>query len=112
MVVQTVVENAVKHGVARLRGPARIEISARRRAARLVIEVADTGEGFDLAKVGQVTRPQAGYGLRNILERFRGHFGDDGVLEALRDEGRGMTVVRLTMPLEHDAGSRRGAARA
>ncbi len=110
MVVQTVVENAIKHGVARHRGQATVEISAREVDGRVQIEVADSGEGFDLAEVEGVSRPQGGYGLRNIRERFRGHFGDDASLEARRDDERQMTVVRLTMPLDHDAGARRGAA--
>ena len=39
MTVQTLVENAVKHGVARLSGPARVEISACARDGRLLVDV-------------------------------------------------------------------------
>ena len=39
-----------------------------------------------------------GYGLRNIRERLRGHFGDAASLNVERDTRLGMTVVSVEMP--------------
>jgi len=94
MMVQTLVENAVKHGVSSIRGAGRIEIDARRQGDRLRVEVADNGPGF------QDSEPKgSGYGLRNVRERLRGYFGEEAALEVRRDGGREMTLVSLTLPL-------------
>jgi sensor histidine kinase YesM len=105
MMVQTLVENAVKHGVAQVRGPARIEIDAHMRDDRLVIEVADSGPGP--AEAG--SRPSrsrarrgSGYGLKNIRQRLAGHYGDRAELGLRREEERAMTVARITLPLARD----------
>jgi LytS/YehU family sensor histidine kinase len=45
MLLQTLVENAVKHGISRVRGAGRIDIRASRNGERLRLEVRDTGPG-------------------------------------------------------------------
>src|SRR5258706_6869662 len=45
LILQPLVENAVKHGVAKVAGTGRIEITARRHANRLVVSVGDNGAG-------------------------------------------------------------------
>jgi len=103
MIVQTLVENAVKHGVSAVRGPARIEIDARRDGGLLVIHVADNGPGFDEAAAARNGAKGSSYGLRNIRERFAGYFGGDAELRVTRDEQRAMTVVSIAIPLDHRA---------
>lgn len=105
MMVQTLVENAVKHGVARVRGPSSVELSARRDNDLLIIDVADSGPGFeDGAGIGATRsdrgRAPGGFGLHNIRERLIGHFGDRAELAVRRDPQREMTVVSLIMPVE------------
>ena len=105
MIVQTLVENAIKHGITSVRGPARIEIVARRSEDRLLIEVADNGSGFNETPAQATGSPKNGhgYGLKNVRQRFQGYFGDEAELTVRRDEVRGMTVVGVTMPLRRDA---------
>ena len=62
MVVQTLVENAVKHGVASVRGQGRVDVSARRENDRIVIEVADNGAGPD-AQTSASQPKGEGFGL-------------------------------------------------
>jgi hypothetical protein len=107
MLVQTLVENAVKHGVASITGQGRIEVGARREGRHLVVEVADNGSGFDNGDPATVARSRrlgksTGYGLKNIRQRLRGYFGDDASLTIGRDEARGMTVARISTPADHD----------
>ena len=94
MMLQTLVENAVKHGVSAIRGLARIEIDAGRRGDRLRVEVADNGPGFQ-----EGDAKGSGYGLRNIRDRLRGYFGEEAGLAVQRDDRRQMTLVFLTLPL-------------
>ena len=83
MVVQTLVENAVKHGLTEVRGTAIVSVAAHVEKDRLVISVTDNGPGFTERRA---RRPRSavssrnGYGLANIRQRLRGYFGDDAVL--------------------------------
>ena len=92
LVVHTLVENAVKHGVARTRGPARLEVVARLEAPTLVVEVADDGPG--LATPSEADGE--GFGLRSVRERLAGHYGDAASLALVREGGR--TIARLRIP--------------
>jgi two-component system LytT family sensor kinase len=108
MIVQTLVENAVKHGVAPLTDSGRIEISARREGGRLVVEVADNGTGSPPgARPGRAARRaarSAGYGLKNVRERLAGHFDDRARLSLERDREREMTVARIEIPWDAERG--------
>jgi two-component sensor histidine kinase len=100
MLVHTLVENAVKHGITRMRGPALIEVEARQDADRLIVEVRDNGPGLSNDASPRPGRARSGgYGLRNVRDRLAGHFGDRARLEVLRDEKLRLTVASLDMPL-------------
>jgi K+-sensing histidine kinase KdpD len=73
--VQTLVENAVKHGIERKRGGGAVEVSASRTDNRLLIAVTDSGAG--LSPEGATF----GVGLSNVLGRLRLLYGDDALLE-------------------------------
>jgi two-component system LytT family sensor kinase len=97
MMLQTLIENAIKHGVSQTRGPGRIEIVVRTTSDRVAVEVRDSGPGTD-APVSQ-PREGEGFGLRSVRERLRGHFGDRASLSLTRDDAAGMTVARIEMPV-------------
>ncbi len=103
MVVQTLVENAVKHGVGGIRTQARVEIEATVDASGISIQVRDNGPGFPPTAVGGVPAGNGGYGLRNIRERLHGHFGDAASLDIGRDSALGMTVVAIRLPRTAEA---------
>jgi two-component sensor histidine kinase len=101
MLVHTLVENAVKHGIAQRRGAGTLEIQARTAGNRLVIVVSDNGPGPQTTAEAAALARQAGeqFGLRSVRDRLRGHFGDDAAFTLERDETRGCTVARVTMPV-------------
>jgi signal transduction histidine kinase len=109
MVVQTLVENAVKHGLTEVRGTAIVSVAAHVEKDRLVISVTDNGPGFTSDALAATERVSSrnGYGLANIRRRLRGYFGDDAVLIIRRDEGDGLTVVSVEMPLGRDVRTER-----
>jgi signal transduction histidine kinase len=98
MILQTLVENAVKHGVGAIRAPGKIEVNATVLEERLVIEVRDNGPGFEESAMRSFQSPGGGHGLRNIRERLRGYFGDAALLGVERDDPLGITVVYVEMP--------------
>jgi hypothetical protein len=99
MIVQTLVENAVKHGVGRIRTQGLVEIDAEVTAAGLRIAVGDNGPGFPDAATPAFPPVDGGYGLRNVRERLQGHFGEAACLVIARDTALGMTVVSVHLPL-------------
>ena len=96
MMVHTLVENAVKHGIATTRGAGSIEVRTSRQDGALHIEVRDSGPGF--ADDGENALNTPGHGLKNVQDRLRAHFGEDGHLRFGRDEGASMTTVSIAMP--------------
>ena len=89
MAVQSLVENAVKHGIM-VHGEGDIFVSVTPGEAGLRVEVRDTGPGFDLTAV------PAGHGLDNLAERLQALFGDSAGLRVFRRDGQ--TVVELALP--------------
>jgi hypothetical protein len=104
MLLQTLLENAVKHGVSQERGPGRIDVIVRTTSDQITIEVRNTGPSTrDHAGAGALTRSgQArdgeGFGLRSVRERLQGHFGDRAAFALTRDDAAAMTVARIVMP--------------
>ncbi len=89
MAVQSLVENAVKHGIM-ARGEGEVFVNATVGEAGLTVEVCDTGQGFDLTAV------PAGRGLDNLVERLQALFGDAAGLRVFRRDSQ--TVVELALP--------------
>jgi signal transduction histidine kinase len=94
MLLQTLVENAVKHGISRLRRPGRIDVHAASSVGRMILEVRDTGPG--IGPSGGAEAEGEGFGLRSVRDRLRGHFGDQASLSLTRDAE--VTVARIDMP--------------
>ena len=87
-------ENAVKHGVEPKIGPVHVEVRAGRTAdGRLEITVADDGAGFGTSGSG------GGLGLTNIRERLQQMHGDRAAL-VLKARPEGGVAATLTLPVE------------
>ena len=90
--VQHLVENAIRHGVARRSGAGRVVVSARRAGGDLLVSVADDGDGID------VSRPlPEGRGLANTRERLRALYAGRAALE-IGPGDRGGTIATLRVP--------------
>jgi sensor histidine kinase YesM len=90
MAVQSLVENAVKHGITPQSAGGEFLVSASADDGNLRIEVRDTGPGFDLAAI------PASHGLDNLVERLDALFGAKARLNVLRRDG--YTVVEMVLP--------------
>ncbi len=96
MLLQTLLENAVKHGVSQSREAGRIEVIVRTTTGQVAIEVRNTGPGAEAR--GPAPREGEGFGLHSVRERLKGHFGDNATFTLTRDEAAGITMARITMP--------------
>jgi len=87
LILQPLVENALKHGVDRIDGPGRVEIIAGREGDDIVLRVRDNGPGVN----GSAPRDRSGIGLRNTIERLEQLYGDDAhfSLHGVDGGGRG-----------------------
>lgn len=90
LILQPLVENAVRHGIARLSSASLIRIRSERKAATLEILVEDDGKGFAAGW-------QAGLGLENTRERLARVYGTEAELIIGQSETRGASV-RLRLP--------------
>jgi sensor histidine kinase YesM len=97
MIVQTLVENAVKHGASTIRGAASVIVDARAEDGRLVVSVSDNGPGFSESDLPEAPRASGGYGLLNVRQRLDGYFGSSAAMSIVRQQG--MTVVSVSLPL-------------
>lgn len=91
LVVQPLIENAVRHGMLPQRALT-VEVRAYARGATTVIEVADDGRGID---GGESVSLQPGHGLANVAERLRLAYGEQGRLNVAGREPHG-AVARLS----------------
>ncbi len=92
LILQPLVENAVRHGIAPLSRPGRIEIRAHRQNGTLRLEVCDDGAGL---KSGEGA-PQ-GIGLGNTRARLAQLYGSSQALR-MRNAPSGGLVVSVELP--------------
>ena len=102
MSVQTLVENAARHGVAPLAGGGAVAVTVRAAGGEAVVRVEDTGVG---ATPGALAASD-GVGLRNTDERLGLLFGTGLDVEADRPRG---FAVSFRVPLGHPAPPARAA---
>jgi sensor histidine kinase YesM len=92
MMLQTLVENAIKHGLEPKPEGGRLDVRGEVVHGKLAVTVADTGVGF-----GQAATAGTGVGLANIRERLALLYGSKASL-AVRENAGGGTVVTITVP--------------
>ena len=92
LIIQPLVENAIRHAVARSKGAVLLRIDARSRSDRLLITVENEGQLPDVPP-----RPGTGVGIANVRARLEARFGADQLLTA-RPTSSGYRVD-IEMPL-------------
>jgi len=98
MVLQPLVENAIKHGPDASNDQVAISVHAHIRDERLELQVSDNGKGC--SDVNSAMN-NGGIGLRNVRDRLQLLYGDASRFELSSPLGRGFNVT-LSFPLEYD----------
>lgn len=91
LILQPLVENAIRHGVAPVPGPGRVTVRSRQAAGRLVLEVEDSGPGFP----AEWAPPGRGVGLANVRARLAELYGSSATLEFRRSTGGFVAAITL-----------------
>ena len=95
MLLQPIIENCLKHGLApKLEGGC-IQLRTTRRDGRLTVEIEDNGVGISEEKMPHVY--VEGIGLSNVRERLRVLYGADFRLDIESRPGQG-TLIRIEVP--------------
>lgn len=92
LLVQPLVENAIRHGLEPRSSGGSLAVRCRRDRDGLAIDVEDDGAGF-------ASGAAAGVGLANVRERLRACYGDEGTL-ALEEPAGGGVRACIRIPLE------------
>ncbi|HEY0856237.1 MAG TPA: histidine kinase, partial [Albitalea sp.] len=101
MMLQSLVENAIKHGLEPKPDGGSLTVAAEIVHGKLAVTVADTGLGF-----GKAATAGTGIGLNNIRERLQLLYGNQASLTVAENPGGG-TAVTITVPYttsNHHAG--------
>jgi hypothetical protein len=95
LLLQTIVENAIRHGIEPRAAPGTVRVSAAKAGERLRLLIADDGIG--LASSGRFSE-RRGVGLANTESRLAELYGADGRIE-LHEPAEGGCRVEITIPL-------------
>jgi signal transduction histidine kinase len=95
LILQPLVENAIKYGVSRSTRPVTIHITAKRDGDMLMISVADDGEAMDNTHSGG-----NGIGLANVRDRLEARYKSTAKLHT-QSSPHGGYVATMTLPLSH-----------
>lgn len=95
LILQPLVENAIKYGVSRTTRPVTITIKAQSEGENIIISVSDDGEVMDQDHVGG-----SGIGLANVRDRLEARYRSAARLDTQIIDSGGFTAI-LTLPLSH-----------
>ncbi|MGB5486079.1 MAG: histidine kinase [Lysobacterales bacterium] len=100
LLLQPLVENAIKYGIARAEGGGHLTISARVFAGDLLMEVSDDGPGCEL--VNNNIPDAKGVGLRNTRERLAAIYGAEHSIKLSQTDPHGLTIcIRIPFTPKH-----------
>ena len=100
LILQPIVENSIRHGVAPRSEPGRIQVRSTREDGTLHLMVRDNGPGLSRAEAAEDGHHE-GLGLANIRARLIQRYGDDARL-VLENHPEGGLVATLSIPFRVD----------
>ena len=100
LILQPIVENAIRHGIAPRSTPGSIDISAKQLDGRLRIQVRDNGPGLPEHRTSQ-NQFKKGLGLANTETRLQRLYGADHLFDLSNDPAGGL-IVTLEIPFHTD----------
>jgi len=96
LILQPLVENAIRHGISRRASGGTVTVIAQRRACQLEVRVADDGVGLP---GGWTLETSSGLGLSVTRERILGLYPDGNSSFSIRPRSGGGTEIEILLPL-------------
>lgn len=111
LILQPLVENAIKHGLANQHGVKLLRIKIIIRNDKIQISVVDNGSGFDPSQLEVINTQMSSeqnlalsadgsIGLINVYDRIRMVFGEQGCFNIQSKPGKG-SMIRMEFPVKH-----------
>ncbi len=104
LILQPLVENAIKHGISKLKNGGKVKVSAQviktDKGNFLQLIVFNEGGNFDKTNLERA-RKKGGIGLSNIQQRLKNYYGDSAKLEISSTKGKG-TEAKILLPLSEE----------
>ena len=97
LLVQPLIENAIKHGIEPSEAGGEIAVSATQHNASVIISITDTGLGVEHSQSARRSTAGTGTGLKNVRERLQALYGNAAQLDLLANKPQGV-VARITLP--------------
>jgi len=99
MILQTLIENAIKYGVGQLDGNGKIWITIAKQGEYATVSIEDNGNGINANKV--MDKPSTGIGLKNTNQRLQNIYGESSKLKIdAREDG---FTVSFRVPIQYDS---------
>jgi sensor histidine kinase YesM len=101
LLLQPLVENAIKHGLEPQRGPGDLHVSAAIDGTMLVLAVSDSGRGLEAAAAARAREPVdagSGFGVAQVRERLHTLHGDAARF-TLAPRAEGGTLAEIRLPI-------------
>lgn len=103
LLLQPLIENAIKYGIARAEGGGHLVISAKVFAGDLLLEISDDGPGVELIN-GRIPNSN-GVGLSNTRERLATIYGSQHSIKLTNTKPHGLTIcIRIPFSPKHSPG--------
>jgi len=99
LILQPLVENAIKHGIAPSETGGRLTVRARLDDSFMVVEITDTGPGSSKTNIASKRETSSGVGLRNTTDRLQAFYGDRFEFN-LKSADDGGFKVEMRLPLD------------
>ena len=96
LILQPLIENAIKYAISPCEDGGTLRISARVQRGMLVMQLSDTGPGLGN---GKSDHKSSGVGLKNTRERLQQLYGDDQAFTLAPNEPSGL-IITINLPFE------------
>lgn len=99
LLLQPLVENAIKYGISQCEWGGEITIRSKVFAGELLLEVSDNGPGMPQDELASLGASGYGVGIRNTCERLKALYGDEQKVR-FRNREEGGLAVHIRIPYE------------
>lgn len=99
LILQPLVENAVKHGVRNKRGKGVVYVGIKNEGNKINFIVKDDGLGMESNKISQLEKSE-GVGLSNVISRLKSIYNEELTIESTKNIG---TTIRFQIPINGGA---------